>query len=279
MILVTYILFCNSAQAKPLTLATWNLKWLDNTVNKGRNPRSVNDYKLLSHYARQLNADIISVQEVEGKKALSKIFDEREYRFVLSKRRSAQRGGFVIRHGISYTRLPDLKAFNTSGRMRHGVSIKIKSNDRTQSLTLLAVHLKSGCFSDNYLRSNRKACKALKQQIPILEQWIDTQAANHQPFMILGDFNRRLNTHDLFWNEIDDGQPNHLELTLHTRGITAECYNRKYPRFIDHIISDSKASNHIIDNSFTQYLYSQSHMRNRNKALSDHCPISTSIDF
>ena len=265
-------------QAEPLKIASWNMQWLSNTLNKGQMKRNQNDYQVIAKYAAQLDADIIAVQEVQGKKALKRVFDEQQYNFVVSERRGAQRVGFVIRKGISYRRHKDLRALKTTQGLRHGVDITVKSKDSANTLRLLAVHLKSGWFKGNYDTSSRDVCQKLKNQIPVLEAWIDQRADDHQPMLILGDFNRRMKTHEKLWQEIDDSEPVNADLMLHTQGIIAECYNRKYPAFIDHLITGRLSTRFVVNNSFRQYLYS-ARDRVDFATLPDHCPISLSLNL
>jgi hypothetical protein len=53
----------------------------------------------------------------------------------------------------------------------------------------MSVHLKSGCFEN---ASTSAACETLLAQVPVLEGWIDAAADGSMPFIVLGDFNRRL---------------------------------------------------------------------------------------
>ena len=44
-------------------------------------------------------------------------------------------------------------------------------------------------------------------------RWIDSEAIGDEPFIILGEFNRRLDIDgDDVWEEIDDGQPTNADL-------------------------------------------------------------------
>ncbi|MER8670843.1 hypothetical protein NKI48_25845 [Mesorhizobium sp. M0644] len=77
------------------------------------------------------------------------------------------------------------------------------------SLRVLNVHMKSGCF-DGFLRSKwwkdlaawapdgevDHACDTLARQLPALRGWIADAGASEKPFVIIGDFNRRLDVED-----------------------------------------------------------------------------------
>jgi hypothetical protein len=80
-----------------------------------------------------------------------------------------------------------------------------------QPLRLLSVHLKSFCHEDDLddvSPGDNTHCGRLKQQIPILESWIEERAQAGVPLVVLGDFNRRFNiAGDDMWRELDDGDP------------------------------------------------------------------------
>ena len=101
-----------------------------------------------------------------------------------------------------------------------------------------------------------RAEEAPGRQLPVLEEWIDALAGEGVPFFVLGDFNRQLNhDSDAFWGEIDDGDPPNADLTNFTMGHIDECHNRKWPRFIDHIVADRLASELVVAGSFRQVVY------------------------
>jgi predicted secreted acid phosphatase/endonuclease/exonuclease/phosphatase family metal-dependent hydrolase len=68
-----------AAQAKKLTLASWNFGFLAEKDGAGCFPRTDDDYKLLASYVQRLNADIIAFQEVENAAAAARVFDPAIY--------------------------------------------------------------------------------------------------------------------------------------------------------------------------------------------------------
>jgi endonuclease/exonuclease/phosphatase family metal-dependent hydrolase len=83
-------------------------------------------------------------------------------------------------------------------RVRPGLALELIVNGLP--VTFLNIHLKSGCANLNNsprlpghrLTDPQHACSVLNRQIPILEDWIE-QVANQSPrFILLGDFNRRI---------------------------------------------------------------------------------------
>jgi len=143
-----------------------------------------------------------------------------------------------------------------------------------QPLRLLSVHLKSFCHQndlDNVSPSDNTDCGKLKRQIPILESWIEERAQEGVPLVVLGDFNRRFNiAGDDMWADLDDGHP---DLTKHTEGLTSACMNFRFPDYIDHVVTDTRATTLARPGSFEQVLFTTVDP-DGDADLSDHCPIA-----
>jgi hypothetical protein len=84
-------------------------------------------------------------------------------------------------------------------RVRPGLALQLQVSGAP--VTFLNVHLKAGCASVNnsnprfpgrLLTDPAEACDTFNRQIPILEEWIDSVAARSPRFVVLGDFNRRI---------------------------------------------------------------------------------------
>ncbi len=253
-------------QNTTIKVATWNIEHLSHKNNSGLKPRKAADYNALGEYAKMLDADVIALQELEGVKAAKRVLSPNEYEFHFSNRSAKQKVGFAIRKGIKWKPKADLLALNV-GRVRNGVVVTI--NPDSNPVDILAVHLKSFCF-DKPESDKSKACAKLWKQVPVVEEWIDSHTANGKPFIILGDFNRRLEANDEVWSDWNDGQPANLNISLATQGQKSSCWGGKYPAYIDHIITSDVE---IVFDSFEQLVYATG----KNAVLSDHCPISLQI--
>ena len=84
-------------------------------------------------------------------------------------------------------------------RVRPGLALQLHVNGAP--VTLMNVHLKAACASATHsnpryparlLTDPVEACEVFNRQVPILEDWIDAVAAQSPRFVILGDFNRRI---------------------------------------------------------------------------------------
>jgi endonuclease/exonuclease/phosphatase family metal-dependent hydrolase len=84
-------------------------------------------------------------------------------------------------------------------RVRPGLALEIRVNGAL--VTFMNVHLKASCasatdsnprFPARLLTDAVEACEVLNRQVPIFEDWIDAVAGKSPRFVILGDFNRRI---------------------------------------------------------------------------------------
>ena len=281
-----------------LKIASWNIYWL---VNTNRNKRQQADYDYLKEIAKSIDADIIALQEVENEDYAKRIFGD-TYGYYFSDRpgnKGTQRVGFAIKKEAEI-RVIEAKAYEDldTGGVRYGMDLIISRHDRT--LRLLGVHLKSGCFEKPLDKGTLEAlpdktkkqkkfkngCTKLAKQIKPLERWVDDRAKEQLPFIVLGDFNRRLEVEKEknykesqgIWPELDDPRsrnPNE-DLVRLNEGIAPKCWPNKFQEFIDHIIADPRAMEIIVPNSFEEFRYDGKTYA-EHKMISDHCPISVEI--
>ncbi len=150
--------------------------------------RSSRDFSMLASYARELDADVIALQETDGAEAARLVFPD--YQFCFTGREHVQNTGFAIRRGIAFRCGPDVRELSLGDTLRRGKELTLFPGEPGE-IRLLSIHLKSGCGSKP-LAAAEKACRELARQAPALEAWIDTQAREGHRFAVLGDFNRDL---------------------------------------------------------------------------------------
>jgi endonuclease/exonuclease/phosphatase family metal-dependent hydrolase len=288
------------SQAAPaeLKLATWNLEWFmtpetlraltpaclpaDAPRDGARRAvpcdvahelaRSREDIAAMKRHARTLNADVVALQEVDGPEAARLVFPD--YQFCFSARVAVQNNGFAIRRGLPFLCAPDLADLSMNDDVRRGVELRLFPNT-PQELRLLSVHLKSGCARDS-LDSTRPACGVLARQVPVLERWIDAQAAEKKPFAVLGDFNRDLRREAsgaAVWAEIDDASPPEADLVNTAEGQAFQnCMSSQtFSGYIDYIILGRQMARGLVKDSFGRELFPLKDAQRRK--LSDHCPV------
>ena len=283
---------------RELKLATWNLEWfmkpetlraLTPACTPADAPRegarravpcdvaqelarSNEDIAALRRYARELDADVVALQEVDGPEAARLVFPDHEFCF--SGRVAVQNNGFAIRRGVPFACGPDLRDISLDDDVRRGVELRVFPGT-AQELWLLSVHLKSGCSRDP-LYSDRRGCAELARQVPALEGWIDSQAREHKSFAVLGDFNRDLRREtpeSSLWAAIDDADPPEADLV--NTAVGQEFQNcspaQTFSGYIDYIVLGRRMARGLVPDSFGRALYRPRDAVRRK--LSDHCPV------
>lgn len=266
------------ALASEFKVATWNIAHLNDENGEGEKQRSDEDFNKLAEIALELDADIIAVQEVENAEAVKRVFGS-DYQFEISKReipanRFQQRTGFAIRQGIEVTRNPDYEDLATSSGLRYGTDVTVELEGK--KLRLLSVHLKSGCFTQDLDNPSSDSCQKLSQQIPKLEEWIDRRANEGIPYIVLGDFNRRMNDSDELWTELDDGIPANADLErVPSQGAEPACW--KFREYIDFFLMSPQVARWRTDGLISIRIPEDT-SSSRDTKLSDHCPLAILLE-
>ena len=273
--------------AQEVRVASWNIEHLAEHNKVGCVPRSTLDYEKLRKFSELLNADVIALQEVENTAAVERVFPKSEWNIVLSDRPNSttyrcrgndqestqQRVAVVLRKGIKYQNKGSFEELGLKMEgLRYGVVVEIFGDRDT--INLLALHLKSGCFVDDYSTSKLRACEVLETQIETLDDWIENSIRENKKFIVLGDFNSRLTVENsMFWNKLVNMDNMPIGIQNGMQNLTG-CHPR-YPDLIDHIILGPETSKLQIQNSQMVHFYSSTgrHMAEEDM-LSDHCPVS-----
>ena len=274
-----------------LRVASWNLEWLVSpaTTQAARAAclagaraalpcdvaldaaRSSADFAMLARYARQLDADVVAIQEVEDAATAARIF--KGYDFCLTGRRATQNVGFAIRRSLKFRCGPDLLTLSQNDRARRGAVLVLDPGGPAE-LQLLAVHLKSGCAREQ-LDAGTAACELLSRQLPAVADWMRTQAAAGRRLAVLGDFNRALapGGRDAAWATLSDGAGPGVRLADAAEGSAFRgCYpGQTHTRYIDHILLDRGRGLRVVPGSFFRIAYAPADVRRYR--LSDHCPV------
>jgi endonuclease/exonuclease/phosphatase family metal-dependent hydrolase len=301
--------FATSAPAAGrLTLATWNMEWMmrpevfdglaascfGRDARTGGSERAIPcdlvpkgrwgeaDLARIRDFAATLPADVIALQEVDGRDIAAKLFPDREFCF--TKRRAVQNVGFAIRKGLKFRCNADYKALGLpENDVRWGADVTLEPGTRRE-LRLLAVHLKASCNRDP-LTASRPDCRTLQRQVPVLEAWIDARARAGDAFGVVGDFNRRFDREReaardengalvAAWPEIDDGTPAGADLVNPGAGHGAVgCRNGHGERMpIDYLILGERLAGRLVPGSYRVFDYPEG------GRWPDHCVISIQLE-
>ncbi|MGE0224886.1 MAG: endonuclease/exonuclease/phosphatase family protein [Acetobacteraceae bacterium] len=267
------LLVVRAAVAADIKLATWNLNWLT-TRDAGSpglppdlQPRSADDFQRLRTYARELDADVIAIQEVDGYSAARLVFPSETWSIHMARDRLTQRVGIVVRRGLSYEIHPDLKLHSSDAAARLRSAVDITLTTQGGPLRILAVHLKQGCQNPKLDRAGSRDCQLLLGQIPALRIWIRAREQDGEPFVIMGDFNRWMDRRDPFIAELRQAAP----LARATEGFASPCWSGE--AFVDHILAGGTARTWMRPETLAVLRYQETGPEWKSR-LSDHCPVS-----
>jgi len=306
-----------AASARTVTLMTWNMEWLitpetDRQLRPsckltqpasrtralpctpGRTPppqREAADFDALAQIATRLHdqqlADVVALQEVDGVDAAQRVFRKGWITDCFIKRPHPQKVGFAIRDGTPYVCNGEYIALDHDGHSRAGADITLWPGS-PKAIRLLAVHLKSGCFAGK-LDRRFGPCSGLREQVPIVEHWIDARVREGMAFAVLGDFNRHLDKDARFPAGPDEDAPinvfqawsdNQPPGAVLTRATEAAPYlpcdaDDTHSQYIDDVLMADK----LVRQSRTFRLARQAYGAEwRGRKLSDHCPVGVTLE-
>jgi endonuclease/exonuclease/phosphatase family metal-dependent hydrolase len=230
---------------------------------------------------------VVALQEVDGPAVAARLFPGHEFCF--SARPNVQKNGFAIRRGLPHRCEAEYLPLSLDDRFRRGVVVTLFPGAAGE-MTLMNVHLKSGCPEGPLSDSAKADCVALTAQVAPLEAWIDAQARAGRRFAVLGDFNRRLSdergpardgTGQLqnLWPEIDDRDPPAADLLRVSEKLPfSKCVsNDPYTSFIDEIVLGRDLASRVRPGGYVRVTYSDVDARERR--LSDHCPVGVDLSL
>jgi endonuclease/exonuclease/phosphatase family metal-dependent hydrolase len=259
--------------AADLKIATWNLNWLterpagDPSLPQDVHVRASEDFDRLRQYATQLDADVIAIQEVDGREVAARIFPPDRYSIHMTRDDVVQRVGIVVRRGLAYSVNPDVTALQGARRLHLRSGADITLHLAAGPLRILAVHLKTGCDDASLTNPRRRSCAELGAQIPPLQAWIVARQHEGVPFIVLGDFNRHMDGRDQLWAALSNTAP----LVRATEGRSSPCWGSE--AFIDHIIACGTARDWMQLPTLRVLSYRESGEDWKDR-LSDHCQVS-----
>lgn len=267
-----------------LKVATWNVEHLAFPYTDGCRPRTEQEIAQLKGYAKSIDADIVALQEVASKQAVAQLFPADNWQVLMSDRpdneayecrktgfmSTQQKVAFAVKKGLAVESLTSLKALGLDNPgLRYGVELVVNSS--LGKFKLLNVHMKSGCFVDNYKRSDNDSCMTYAKQAEVLVDWVQEQDKASVPYIILGDFNHRLSApYNAMTQKLANATTHYAALENTTQALIG-CHPY-YPAPIDHILVGKLSSNYQKD--VKAHLFSDMEPK---AMLSDHCAVSLEL--
>ena len=265
--------------------------------------------------------DVIAFQEVRSDETLRAILGTHARRFstCVAPHTSYQTVGYAWRKAVTSTpgectpeptlAIKESTEDPASLRMlRPGLALRLTVAGRP--ITFMNVHLKSSCanlvpgggFPGRELTDPEPACRVLNRQVAPLDNWIESVAASSPLFVLLGDFNRRLDeearrrvprnkvrldgtfpdtpntagpdgsvSSRFLWQEIPDGKPRLAQVPLSAQGTGCTGFVG-----LDHILlSDTLRSRQARPPTSEKLPVSKK--SRQTIATSDHCPRVTTL--
>lgn len=270
-----------------LRVVTWNIEHLAYPLDAGCRPRSPKEIIELRAYAGQLDADIVALQEVGSIEALEQIFPTDEWQLFLSDRPDSepyecrdngqlstqQKLAFAVRNGIDVLEEVDFDELGLDNPgLRHGMQLSVSTP--LGAFDVLNVHLKSGCFVDDFSRADSDACQTFARQVPILDAWVEEKEREAKPYLILGDFNHRLSApYNQLTRLIGDNSDGTASSLINTTASLIGCHPW-YPAPIDHVLMGNLQDPALV---ISPMVHPFEDMQPDNM-LSDHCAVSLTME-
>jgi endonuclease/exonuclease/phosphatase family metal-dependent hydrolase len=255
-----------------LTIATFNLEWLGDG-HRDRKKRNEEDYKRIANVIKDLDADIIGLQEVENKRALERVATYLpHYKYIIGHTGGAQKLAILFRDNLAVTFYNDYYPVMVAKRKtKAGLWVYVRAHNF--DFHLMNVHFKSSSHWDNTKEKRKKSILYRTLQAKAVAKWADSILTNteEEDVIIIGDLNdtplrKKNNTIGLLSDHL-------IYLTDDLRSCK---YSRNYT--IDHIlVSDTTAIRYIEDSEF-MYNLKNKFSPNELKGISDHCPVTVEFD-
>ncbi len=270
-----------------LRVVTWNVEHLAFPITDGCRPRTKAEIRALRSYAQDLEADIVALQEVGSIAALGQVFPPSDWQLFLSQRPDSetyecresgrqstqQKVAFAVQNDIEVLGETDFTALGLDNPgLRHGMELTVSTP--LGEMDILNVHMKSGCFEDDFSRSDSEACQTFARQAPVLDDWIEAKEREKTPYLVVGDFNHRLsspyNKLSMLMADNSNGAKSNL---VNATASLIGCHPY-YPAPIDHILMGQLQSPALIS---SPRVHSYDDM-NPDNMLSDHCAVSLTLE-
>lgn len=275
---VAFLVSCsakNPSDTKKITVGTFNVEWLGDGI-KDLKPRSDADYKHMADVIKELDADIIGLEEVENPAAVEKVlkFMPSGYKYFVGKGGRDQNVAVIFRENVNVKLIGEYSPLAIEAeRNRPGLVLECKSGNF--DWIMMVVHLKSTSRYDSTDELRKKSFEIRRQQSEKLVAWADSiQRGKEKDVMILGDFNdfpERDKNPTLTPILVDSS------LVFLTAGL-ASCKNPMW-KTIDHIVVSKSIKPRFQAGSIRMQNFHKQFSDAEADAISDHCPVTVQFEI
>ncbi len=255
-----------------ITIGTFNLEWLGDG-HRDRKIRYEEDYHNIANIIKDLDVDIIGLQEIENEKALKRLLKYLpNYTYVIGTTGDAQKPAILFRKSLAVTSLGDyFPLMIEPHRTKAGLWIYVQANNF--DFHLMNLHFKSTSHWDNTPAKRSKSFYLRKRQAEVLENWADSILENskEKDVIVIGDFNDALQKKNSMIKPISK--------VLNFITEDEKSCRFRYSYSIDNIaVSDTtdilRYKTYSVHTINLNYKYSIKEV----KGISDHCPVVAEFD-
>lgn len=257
-----------------VTIGTFNIEWLGDGKDDQK-PRTQDDYKAIAELIKEIEPDVLGVQEIENQEALDKVLQYlRGYQGKVLTTGGFQNIGVIYHRDVKissfYEYTPLAVEFK---KTRSGLVLECKKDNFDWKMMI--VHLKSSSYFDKTKEMRENSVEIRVKQAEVLNNWIDSVLKNplEKDLIIVGDFNDNpLNTNSKALIQI----ANNKKISFITDKLFS-CSNPKW-KVIDNIVLSKSAKKRCKIESLRMYNPKKLFSSKISKNISDHCPIVVDFD-
>ncbi len=274
-----FLLVCTlstTVWAREFSLATWHMNHLAKNYNQGGNARSKDEFAYLKAVGKQLNADIVALQEVDGEVAARRVLPG--YNMYFSSRRDRRRVGFAVRRSAFdvIVHHEDFKSISMNNALPRGVDLSVIVSNT--EIRILNIDMIRGCEDKDIKRQTRE-CSRLRKQWRFLAEWIYQRIEEGVAFAVVGDFGKSFKIDDdqSAWQMLHGEEVPLGSLVRVTQAQQNTCWGGETNYFLNHILLNKKAADFVVPKSFGQVSYDGSSIERQK--ISEHCPMMVRLDL
>lgn len=251
-----------------ITVGTFNIEWLGDGISDQK-PRTEDEYAAIANVIKEMNLDILALQEIENQTALNKVMVFLNgYKSVVTNSGGKQNLAILYKSNVKVYDIQEYSPLEViKDKTRPGLIATIMKDNF--DFRIMIVHLKSTSSHDDTQELKLKSFEIRKSQVYVVTDWIDSclHYSKEKDYIILGDFNDHI--------QKPNSQLKHLAENKYLECVTKDlksCLRNDWFT-IDNIFISKNVSKRVIKGSLTtEYFryYIKSKFKN---SISDHCPV------